>query len=180
MPKAHSQKHLIISQLREEIKYYKSEGDAEMVIRLKAMIAYEKGMDIKKIHKSFDVCIKTVQRWIKRHTKSGVDGLEPSKKSGRPPKIDPEKLKELKAMMLKDNQRVWVARHVYLILMTKFYVSHSIKYIPEILKNLGLSFHKAIHYLIKKNEDKRSVWLKEKLPEIYDEHIKIQTFYLQA
>jgi len=172
MPKAHSQKQLIISQLRAEIKNYKSEGDAEMVIRLKAMIAYEKGMNIKKIHNSFDVCIKTVQRWVKRYAGSGVDGLEPSKKSGRPPKIDPEKLKELKAMMLKDNQRVWVARHVYLILITTFHVSHSIKYIPEILKKIGLSFHKAIHYLIKKNEEKRSLWIKEKLPEIYEEHIK--------
>jgi hypothetical protein len=46
---------LIICQLRYEIQHYKSIGDAEMVIRLKAMIAYENGMDIKKIHKYFDV-----------------------------------------------------------------------------------------------------------------------------
>ena len=39
------------------------------------------------------------------------------------------------------------------------------------LKKIGLSFHKAIHYLIKKSEEKRSLWIKEKLPEIYEEHI---------
>jgi transposase len=172
MSKAHSQKHLIICQLRYEIQHYKSIGDAEMVIRLKAMIAYENGMDIKKIHKYFDVCIKTIKRWIKRYTNSGVDGLEPSKKSGRPANLNPSQLKELKAAMLEDNQRVWVARHVYVFLMTTFYVSHSINYIPEILKKINLSFHKAVHYLIKKNEDKRAEWIKEKLPEIYEEHIK--------
>ena len=101
MPKAHSQKHLIIRQLRDEMKHYKSIGDAEMVIRLKAMIAYEKCMDIKKIHKSFDVCIKTIERWIKRYVQSGVDGLGPSKKSGRPPNLEPNQLKELKAAMFK-------------------------------------------------------------------------------
>jgi transposase len=125
MSKAHSQKHLIIRQLRYEIKHYKSIGDAEMVIRLKAMIAYEGGMDIKKIHKYFDVCIKTIKRWIKRYKNSGVGGLEPSQKSGRPANLNPNQLKELKSAMLKDNQRVWVARHVYVFLMTTFYVSHS-------------------------------------------------------
>ena len=52
-----------------------------------------------------------------------------------------------------------------------FSVCYSIKYIPELLKKVNLSFHKAVHYLIKKNEEKRSKWIKEKLPEIYKEHI---------
>ena len=53
-----------------------------------------------------------------------------------------------------------------------FSVVYSVKYLPELLRNIGLSFHKAIHYFVKRNEAKRAKWIKEKLPEIYAEHIK--------
>lgn len=171
MTPAYAHKKLIIHQLRQELKHYKKLGNAEMVIRIKAIISYEKGIEIKSIHKILDVCEKTIQRWVKRYTEFGVLGLEPSEKAGRPPKIDASKLEEIKEKIKKDNQRVWVARHIHWLLITMFSVCYSIKYIPELLKKVNLSFHKAVHYLIKKNEEKRSKWIKEKLPEIYKEHI---------
>ena len=40
------------------------------------------------------------------------------------------------------------------------------------MKKINYGFHKAIHYLVRKNEEKRAKWLKDKLPEIYREHIE--------
>ena len=40
------------------------------------------------------------------------------------------------------------------------------------MKKINYSFHKAIHYIVRKNEGKRAKWLKDKLPEIYREHIE--------
>lgn len=78
----------------------------------------------------------------------------------------------LKHELAKDNERVWVARHVMSLIMMMFSVVHSVNYLPELLKKIGLSFHKAVHYLIKKNEEKRAKWIKERLPKIYAEYIK--------
>ena len=44
---------------------------------------------------------------------------------------------------------------------------YSVKYIPEMLRKLGLSFHKAIHNLVKKDNKKRRKWVTETLPQIY-------------
>ena len=93
-------------------------------------------------------------------------------RAGRPPKLNNESLAQLKAMIEKDQERVWVARHVYEMIVSIFSVIYSIKYLPELLRKIGLSFHKAVHYLVKKNEEKRSEWIKNQLPKIYEEHIK--------
>ena len=35
-----------------------------------------------------------------------------------------------------------------------------------------MSFHKAVHYLARRDSEKRREWIKEKLPKIYQEHIE--------
>ena len=119
-----------------------------------------------------DASQKTIKPWIKRYLNSGVEGLKDNPRSGRPPKIDKEKLEEMGEVIKQDNQRVWVARHICCLIMNTLSIFYSVKYIPELMKKINYSFHKAIHYLVRKNEEKRAKWLKDKLPEIYREHIE--------
>jgi putative transposase len=37
---------------------------------------------------------------------------------------------------------------------------------------LGLSFHKAVHYLARRDSEKRRAWIQEHLPKIYQKHMK--------
>jgi len=46
------------------------------------------------------------------------------------------------------------------------------RYLPQLLKNLGLSFHKAETTLIKRDSEKCRVWIQETLPEIYRKKIE--------
>jgi len=161
-----------LKDLRETVKEYKKIGDVNMVIRIKAIIAFLTNQPIQIIAQCFDVSEKTIQRWIKEYEGSGTDGLKTKLRSGRPPKLDQDKLNILKNMIQKDNERIWVARHVYSLIISVFSVVYSVKYLPEILKKAGLSFHKAVHYLCKRNEIKRSGWIRESLPKIYKEHIE--------
>ena len=161
-----------IKGLRKEIKKYKRNRETNMVIRLKVMIAYLNGRLPDKIALYFDVSKRTVKRWIDSYEKNGVEGLVESSKTGRPPKLNPEQMLELKAMIEKDKERVWVARYIFQLIVTLFRVTYSVKYLPERLRKIGLSFHKAVHYLIKRNEEERAKWIKERLPAIYEEHIK--------
>jgi len=75
-------------------------------------------------------------------------------------------------MIEEQKGRVWVARHVHQLILTVFGVIYCVKYIPELLRKMGLSFHKSIHYLIKKDNEKRRNWIEEKLPKIYKEKLE--------
>ncbi len=166
-----SSKNDEIRNIRKAIKMYKKAGNTEMVLRLKVIIAHLNGQSDNVIASCFDVSLKTVKRWLGKYKDGNIDDLSPGHSSGRPPKIDDEKLEELRKLIEKDNQRVWVSRHVCSLLMIVFNVVYSVKYVPELLKKINLSFHKAVHYLIKRNEEKRSEWITKTLPEIYSDHI---------
>ena len=152
MKDAYRQKKLILKQLKDDLKYYQSQKDIQMVMRITAIIAYEDGRNPNKIHMYLNASQKTIKRWIKRYLNSGVEGLKDLSRSDRPPKIDKEKLAEIGEVMKQDNQRVWVARHICCLIMSMLSVFYSVKYIPELMKEINYSFHKAIHYLVRKNE----------------------------
>lgn len=159
-------------ELRKLVKTYQQDKDVQMVLRLKVIIAYLTGKTAQSIAKYFDVSAKTIKRWIKAYETGGVEALQPKPKAGRTPKLNNEALQTLRNKIVSAKERVWVARHVYTLIIMMFSVIYSVKYIPELLKKINLSFHKATHYLIKKNEEKRAKWIQETLPEIYSEHIK--------
>ena len=163
---------LEIQKIKEAIKKHTKSGDTKTVIRLKVILAYKTNKPRNKIAAYFDISIKSVNRWINRYNKGSIEALVDSNRSGRPPKLNKECLEKIKELIKADQERVWAARHVYFLIVSMFSVCYAVKYIPELLKKVGLSFHKAVHYLIKKNEEKRQTWIKEKLPEIYDEHVK--------
>lgn len=142
------------------------------IIRIRVLIGYYKGSSIKMLAQCYDVSKKSIKNWIKDFETYGLEGLNDGDRSGRPSKLPKDKLKELKEIIGAQNQRIWVARHVYMLLFASFGVVYSVKYIPELLGKIGLSYHKAIHYLIKKDNEKRRKWIQEKLPEIYRKKIE--------
>ena len=58
--------------------------------------------------------------------------------------------------------------------MSLFGVVFSVKYLPELLRRLGLSWQKAMHQLVQRDERKRRQWLEERLPE-YEKQLKLAT-----
>mgnify|MGYP001487385504 CR=1 FL=1 len=78
-----------------DLKFYQSQKDVQMVLRIKAIIAYEDGRNPNKIHMYLDVSQKTIKRWIKSYLTAGVEGLKDDSRSGRPPKVDKEQLQEI-------------------------------------------------------------------------------------
>lgn len=161
-----------IKNLRKLLKTYQKAGDVQTVIRIKAIIAHLSLNSIESIASCLDVSEKTIRRWIKIYTTEGDEGFPDKPRSGRPPKLNSDELNQLREIIVADQQRVWVARHIYVLIVQVFAVVYSVKYLPELLKKIDLSFHKAVHYLVKRNEEKRSQWIKERLPKIYEEHIQ--------
>jgi Sortase (surface protein transpeptidase) len=74
-------------------------------------------------------------------------------------------------MMAAQNQRVWVARHVYEWLTITLKVFYSVRYLPEFLRKLGLNFHKAVHTLIERDNEKRKKWIQETILVLYADKV---------
>ena len=142
------------------------------ILRVKALIAYYQTLDMENVAKYYDVSLKTLKKWIKRFEYFGVEELLEEGRSGRPPKLSPTQQEELKRLIEEQDQRVWVARHIYELILSVFGVVYSVAYLPQFLRKLGLSFHKTIHDLVKKDSEKRRRWIQEQLPEIYKKKLE--------
>jgi transposase len=159
-----------LSRLRQLYQDAKKRGDVKGALRAKALKAYYKGIPLETVASSYDVSPRTFKEWVKQFERE--EGVEDQPRSGRPKKLPKDKEEELKQIIVTQSQRVWTARHVYVVLATTFQVVYAVKYIPELLRGLGLSFHKASHELARRNNEARRKWIQETLPALYADKIK--------
>ena len=170
MKKQKSEQQIKVEKLRSSYqqlkkKKVKSNGDVREMLRLKALIAYYQGLKLETVAQAYEVGVKTLREWIKKF--EAEVGLGDQARSGRPAKLSSGQQQQLKAIVTRHQEQVWTARHVSVLLEAVFLVSYAPKYIPELLRSVGLSYHKAMHYLVKKNEVQRKKWIQETLPALH-------------
>jgi transposase len=168
--KIKTETQLKLDRLRNQYRQLKKKGDIRGVLRVKALIAYYKGMPAETVAACYDVSLKTLKGWIKKF--EAEQALSDQPRSGRPSKLSSSQSEELKQMISQHNQRVWTARHVYLLLLTVFKVCYSVKYLPQLLRQLGLSYHKAVQVLVKRDNEARRQWIQETLPNLYATYLQ--------
>ena len=142
------------------------------ILRVKALIAYYRTLEIQTVANCYEISPKTLRKWIKRFEHFGEEELLEGERCGRPPKLSADQQQELKRLIEQQDQRVWVARHIHEVIICVFGVVYSVAYLPQFLRQLGLSFHKTIHDLVKKDSEKRRRWIQEQLPEIYKKKLE--------
>lgn len=69
------------------------------------------------------------------------------------------------------NLRFQRCTQVLWVLVNVYQVSYSVRYLPEFLRRLGLSFHKAVHTLIQRDNEKRKKWIQETILELYADKV---------
>ena len=165
-----------IQELNRKIKHLKKTGtggsDFRLLVRLMALVAYYQNQPVERIALLFNISTKSLTRWIKLYESLGIDFMGDADRSGRPNRLTPEQQEQLKNEIQTLNQRVWVARHILVTLHALFGVLYSVRYLPQLLNRLGLSFHKAMMTLMKRDNEKRLVWIQETLPRIYQKKIE--------
>lgn len=63
--------------------------------RMRAIRALAQGVEFLQVAEIFNVCPRTLERWVARFNRRGIDGLIDAPRSGAPPKIKPEETPEL-------------------------------------------------------------------------------------
>jgi transposase len=148
----------------------KAKAHVRTILRVKALIAVYKGMAPEIVAECYEISLKSLKKW-KQQFEADED-LADHARSGRPPKLSPAQAQHLKELITTQKERVWTARHVYVLITLLWQVSYSVRYLPQLLRHLGLSYHKAVHTLFKKDTEQRKHWIQTILPTFYADKIK--------
>lgn len=164
-----------IKRLQSYIRKLKSQKPSHQIRkaieRAKALISYYNGIATDIIVGVLSVSEKTIKRWIKKISSYGIASLYDEERDGRPKKLSKAQ-EELTQIIVEQNERVWTARHVYQLILTTTGIMFSVRYLPQMLRRIGLSFHKTMYDLVRRDSEERRFWIQEKLPAIYKKKIE--------
>lgn len=147
-------------------------GDLPTVKRTTAILALADGHTPGDVGRMLGISRESVLQWLKTFWLMGVDGLKAKKSPGRPPKLTKTQRKELYQLIVEGPQKAgfpgacWRSPMVQDLILRKFKVFYSARYISQLLRNMGLSYQKAKFVADGKNPEKREEWLQKKWPEI--------------
>ena len=115
--------------------------------RIAAMARLQRGESTSTIARSLGVCIQSVQRWARCYRLRGNEGLRSSPKSGSKPKLAPEKLGRLSALLSKGplaygyETPVWTSERIASLIWSRFRVRYSVDYVKNLLPTIGWRWH---------------------------------------
>ena len=155
-------------------RYRLAQNQAELYLlpRIIAIKSAASGMSVEKISQLLNISDVTVRSFIKKYLLSGLRGLYRKRPSGRPPKLTKSQKKQLMRTIDKGPSQAgfpgncWRSPMIQHWLYTNFKVVYSVKYISQLLKNMGYSFQKARFVSDHLDQEKRKEWIEEKFPEI--------------
>jgi len=129
------------------------------------------------IAKTLGVCREVITRWAALFLAKGAKGLIPKKSPGRKSKLSKEQKKQLK-QQIQDGPKscgyvggVWTSAMVQEHIQKQFGVFYAVGYIPQLLRNMGLSHIKPkFTYSLTRDQLKDQIkWIRKTLPDLYEQ-----------
>lgn len=150
----------------------RKKGDLEEVNRITSLISLGSGYDVETVSEILMVGMSTIYQTVKKYLTRGLQALVSKKRPGRPPKLTKNQRKKLAAMIDDGPEKhgfsggCWRTPMVQELILQKFGVFHSVKYLSELLNVLGFSYQKAKFVAANRNEEARQEWLNKTWPKI--------------
>jgi transposase len=119
-----------------------------------------------------NISAQTVRDWLKKYFLQGIHGLRSGKSPGRPSKLTKSQRKILSEIITDGPEKsgfqgaCWRTPMLQHLIQEKFGVFFNVRYISELLHNMGFSFQKAKFVASKQDEKARKEWLEQTWPEI--------------
>lgn len=155
-----------------ELKKNTANKNLRNVTKLQAILAVTNGFSCDEIAAVINYSVEMVRDWVNEYLRKGLRFLQNKKSPGRPPKLSPEQKLKLKEMITNGpllagfDGGCWRAPMIQHLIEKKFGVKIAVKYLPEFLNSIGLSYQKAKFSADHKSPEKRSEWLNEIWPQI--------------
>jgi transposase len=144
------------------------------ILRIIAIKSVSQGMAIKVTAELIRTSEETIRNWISDFLARGIKSLFSARSPGRPPILSNRERQILKRTVANPPGKAgfsggcWDAKKVRKFLLQEFGKKLSVKYIPELLKGLGLSFKKARIDCGQKNAFLREQWVEQIWPKIVE------------
>ena len=141
--------------------------------RLRALVLSRKGWTQRDIAEALGVTEGAVSQWLKRsREEGGKRALRTRKKSGRPPRLDPQQLRALAhlldegAMAAGFTAEFWTAKRVAKLIRRTFGVIFHPGYVSRLVSDLGFSVQKPAQRATQRNKRRVAYWLKVTWPRL--------------
>ena len=163
---------VLVKQLLWQLRLAWRCGDKERIRRLTALVGVAEERPVAELAERLGVCEETIYAWLRAFLVDRWASLRRRTSPGRPPKLTPSQQARLKEMITAGPEAAgyptgcWNAALVQDLIEHEFSVLYSVKYIAELLRNLGLTYQKARFVSDHLDEARRQRWLTQEWPAI--------------
>lgn len=164
------------SQQQKELEYQltaaETKGDLSAVKRILALLALAAGQFSEDIVEILKISLETIRQSVYRFLVKGAVGMASKSRSGRPPKLTKNQRKQLSKWIEMGPEKLefpgycWRTPMIQNLILEKFGVFYAVRYLSELLKNMGFSYQKASFIADKRDEEKRKEWINKHWPKI--------------
>jgi transposase len=163
----------ITERLEKELKRAQTQNNAQVYRRVAVLLCYANEVPNEKIVKTFRICERTIYNWLTEFIMKGFGWfITLFKGRGKKPRLSKEQRAELKEIIIAGPEEyglktgVWISSIIQWVIQERFHIFYSAKYIPELLKQMGLTWQKVKFVSDHFDEKKRQVWQEETWPAI--------------
>jgi transposase len=150
-------------------------GSIKTLIRVNCLLQYFMGLlEPEQIAKISNKSEKSILSWIKEFAVDGLNSLKIKLFPGRQAKLTKDQRKNLKRMIEGSPQELgfpeggWNSAMVAQLILEMWDIEYSVKYIPELLKSLKLSYQKAKFESSARDVKARIEWVNKTWPKILE------------
>ena len=161
------QRKSLLSALDKALK----KGNLTVINRIKTILAVAEEIPFSQIAKILRVNEASIRQWLIKYLTGGLRAITFLKKQpGRPSKLSKNQRKRLKQWIIDGPQNAgfpgacWRSPMIQALIFQKFGVLYNVKYLSDLLKNMGFSYQKARFAVGGKdpeNQNKRQAWLEQ-------------------
>jgi transposase len=162
------------AELENQLTFAEAKGDLSEIKRILSLLSLAAGQFAEDIAEILKMSLETIRQSIHKFLSGGVQELKSKHRPGRPPKLTKSQRKKLYTYIAMGPEKAgfpgscWRTPMVQHLVLEKFGVLYSARYLSELLRNMGLSYQKATFVGDKQDENERKKWLKKQWPEILE------------
>lgn len=160
------------AELENELVIAEAKGDLSEVKRVLALLSLVAGQFAEDIADILRISIETIRQAVHRFLLGGAPEMRSKSRQGRPSKLTKSKRKQLMLWIDMGPEKLgfsgscWRTPMIQHLILEKFGVFYSARYLSELLKNMGFSYQKATFVSDKQDDEKRKEWIDKQWPTI--------------
>jgi len=160
------------TELENQLVGAEAKGDLAEIKRILALLSLVAGQFAEDVSEVLQMSVETIRQAVHRFLLGGADEVRSKSRPGRPAKLTKTERKQLSKYIEAGPEKMgfpgfcWRTPMIQHLILKKFKVFYSARYLSELLKNIGFSYQKATFIADKRDEEKREQWLKKQWPAI--------------